>query len=65
VAVKWPGHETGHLSPSGVEVKIGGALPPLPHVFMAWYLIKLDEDFTLTLTILLFFMAGDHSSFII
>jgi hypothetical protein len=29
------GHEADHSSPSSAEVKNGGAIPPLPHVFMA------------------------------
>jgi hypothetical protein len=28
------GRETGHSSPSSAEVKNGGAIPPLPHVFI-------------------------------
>jgi hypothetical protein len=29
--VKWPGREADHSPPSSVEVKSGGAMPPLPH----------------------------------
>jgi hypothetical protein len=39
MGVKGPGHEADHISPSRAEVKNGGAIPPLPHVFMAKCLI--------------------------
>jgi hypothetical protein len=38
LGVKWPGREADHSPPSSTEVKNGGAIPPLPHVFMAWRL---------------------------
>jgi hypothetical protein len=31
--IKWPGHKADHSSPSGAEVKNGGAVPPLTHIF--------------------------------
>jgi hypothetical protein len=33
-----------------------GAIPPLPHVFMAWCLLKLRENFTFTLPIEFFYV---------
>jgi hypothetical protein len=36
--VERPGSEADHSPPSSAEVKKGGAIPPLPHVFMAWCL---------------------------
>jgi hypothetical protein len=30
--IKWPGPEADHSPPSSVEVKNGGAIPPLPHM---------------------------------
>jgi hypothetical protein len=39
--VKRPRRDANHSLPSRAEVKICGAIPPLPpYVFMAWYLIK-------------------------
>jgi hypothetical protein len=38
--VKRPGREADHSPPSGAEVKNGGAMHPLTHVFMAQCLIK-------------------------
>jgi hypothetical protein len=38
--VKWPGHEADHSSPSSAKVNNGGALPPLPHVFIGWWLMN-------------------------
>jgi hypothetical protein len=38
-AAKMPEREAHHSLPSIVEVKTGGAIPPLPqYVFMTWYL---------------------------
>jgi hypothetical protein len=34
--VKQQGLDTDHTSPSGAEVKIGGAIPPLPHT-SSWH----------------------------
>jgi hypothetical protein len=31
----FPGRKADHLPSSSAEVNIGGAIPPLPHVFMA------------------------------
>jgi hypothetical protein len=31
--VKGPGRETDHSPPSSADVKNGGAIPPLPHMF--------------------------------
>jgi hypothetical protein len=31
--VNWPGHEADHSSPSSAEVKGGGPIPPLLHMF--------------------------------
>jgi hypothetical protein len=42
--VKWPECEDDHF-PFGAEVN-GGAVPPLPFVFMAWCLI--NQKFYLT-----------------
>jgi hypothetical protein len=42
------GREGDHLHPSSVEIKKGGALPPLPHM-SSWYsalLIKHTDSFT-------------------
>jgi hypothetical protein len=33
--VKLQGHQTDHSPPSRAEIKNVGAIPPLPHVFMA------------------------------
>jgi hypothetical protein len=33
--VKWLGHKADHSNPFSAEVKNGGVIPPLPHVFMA------------------------------
>jgi hypothetical protein len=33
--VKLQGREAGYSPPSSDEAKKGGAIPPLPHVFMA------------------------------
>jgi hypothetical protein len=33
--VKLQGREADHLAPSSAEVKNVGAIPPLPHIFMA------------------------------
>jgi hypothetical protein len=38
--------------PSNAKVKNDAAVIPLPHVFMAWCLIKHRNDFTLTLSLL-------------
>jgi hypothetical protein len=38
--VKHPGHEINHPHPSSAEIKNGGAIPPFPHVFMAWCVIN-------------------------
>jgi hypothetical protein len=41
LGVKRPGRETDHSLPSSVEVKIGGAVSPLPpHIFMTWCLLN-------------------------
>jgi hypothetical protein len=38
---KRPGREADHSPPSSVEVKMHGAIPPLPpYGFMAWYSVK-------------------------
>jgi hypothetical protein len=34
------GREADHSPKSSAEVKNGGATPPLPRLFMAWYLIN-------------------------
>jgi hypothetical protein len=33
LGVKWPGREADHSPLSSAEVKNGGAIPPLPHMF--------------------------------
>jgi hypothetical protein len=33
--VKWQGYEADHSVPSSAEVKNGGAMTPLPHMFMS------------------------------
>jgi hypothetical protein len=38
--LKRPGREADHSSPSSAEIKNGGVIPPLPHVFMARCLIN-------------------------
>jgi hypothetical protein len=38
--IKRPGREADHSPQTDIEVKNSGAVPPLPYVFMAWYLIK-------------------------
>jgi hypothetical protein len=50
LVVKRPGRETDHSPPSSVEVKNGGAIPPLlyTYVFMACCLIKHRNNFTFT-----------------
>jgi hypothetical protein len=32
--VKWPGHEADHSPPSSAEVKNGGAIPTLTHMYI-------------------------------
>jgi hypothetical protein len=39
--VKWQGREADHLPPSSAEVKKGGAIPPLLHMFHGILLNKL------------------------
>jgi hypothetical protein len=39
MGVQGRGHEADHSSPSSAEVKNGGAISPLPNVFMAYCLI--------------------------
>jgi hypothetical protein len=39
----WQGPEADHLPAAGAEVKITGAIPPLPKVFMAWCLINYGQ----------------------
>jgi hypothetical protein len=46
--VKRPWREADSSPPSSAKVKNGGAIPPLPHVFMACYLIKPRDTFTFT-----------------
>jgi hypothetical protein len=38
--VKRQGREADHSPPSSAEVKNGGAIPPLPYVYMVWCLIN-------------------------
>jgi hypothetical protein len=38
--VKRPGREADHSPPTSAEAKNGGAIPPLPYVFMAQCLIN-------------------------
>jgi hypothetical protein len=38
--VKRPRREADHSHPSNAKVRNGGAIPPLPHVFMTWCLIN-------------------------
>jgi hypothetical protein len=40
LGVKRPGNETDHSPPFTAEVKNDGAIFPLPHVFMAQWLIN-------------------------
>jgi hypothetical protein len=47
--VKQPGHEADHSPSSGVKIKNGGAMPPLPYT-SSWHgasLIKHGDNFTL------------------
>jgi hypothetical protein len=32
LGVNWQGYEVDHLPPYSVEVKNGGAIPPIPHI---------------------------------
>jgi hypothetical protein len=41
----FPGGEANHSAPTSAEVTNGGAIPPLPHVCMVWYLIKHRDNF--------------------
>jgi hypothetical protein len=34
--VKRPGSEADHSPQANAEIKNGGTIPPLPHVFTAW-----------------------------
>jgi hypothetical protein len=45
--VKRQGREADHSPLSSAEVKKGGAVPSLPHAFMALCLIKHRDNFTL------------------
>jgi hypothetical protein len=50
--VKQPGREADHQPPSNVEIKNGGAIPPLPNT-SSWrgaQLIKHRDNFTFTFT---------------
>jgi hypothetical protein len=38
--VKRPGREADHSPPSSAEVKNGGAISPLLHLFIAWFKIN-------------------------
>jgi hypothetical protein len=38
LVIKLPGHEANHLPLFSVKIKIGGAVPPSPFIFMAWCL---------------------------
>jgi hypothetical protein len=42
--VKRSGREADHSLAPSAEVKNGGAVPPLPHVFIAWCLINYAEE---------------------
>jgi hypothetical protein len=53
--VKWPGSEAYHSPPSNADVNNGGAIPPLPHVFMAYYLLKHRNNFTFLLLFICYF----------
>jgi len=47
--VKRPRRDANHSLPSRAEVKICGAIPPLPpYVFMAWCLVKHRGNFRFT-----------------
>jgi hypothetical protein len=50
--VKWPKHDTEHSPPSSAKVNNGGA-NTFTHlyVFMAWFLIKQRDNFTLPFTV--------------
>jgi hypothetical protein len=58
LGVKQQGHDAGHSPPSSVEVKKGGAIPPLPHM-SSWHsalLIKHRDNFYLLIIwIVIFF----------
>jgi hypothetical protein len=41
------GHEGDHSSPSSAKVKNGGAMPPLPNVFMTQYFINYAQGLQL------------------
>jgi hypothetical protein len=44
--VKYPGHEADHSAPSNDDVKNEWSYTStVPHVFMAWFLIKHRENF--------------------
>jgi hypothetical protein len=50
--VKRPGLEVNHTPPSSVEVKNTRSFTSTPpYVFMAWYLVKQRDNFTLPLTV--------------
>jgi hypothetical protein len=44
--VNQPGRDADHSSPSNAEVKNGGTIPSLTHVFKAQCLIKHRDSFT-------------------
>jgi hypothetical protein len=47
LGVKRPGREADNSPPSSAEVKMRGAIPPLPkYAFMAWCLVKHRDNFT-------------------
>jgi hypothetical protein len=41
--VKRLGREADDSPPSAAEVKNGGAIPPFPHVFIAWWLMNYTQ----------------------
>jgi hypothetical protein len=48
--------------PSNAEAKNGGAIPPLPHVFMAYCLIKHRDKFAFTRVIIYTFIVPQLNS---
>jgi hypothetical protein len=42
-----PWREADHLHPSSAEFKNDGTIPPLPHVFMGWWLLTHRNSFTI------------------
>jgi hypothetical protein len=59
--VEWLGHETDHSPPTSANAKNDGAILPLPHVFMAWCLLKHRDTFSFTVTDRIFSLCGKNT----